>query len=379
MKKKLLLFALMCFPAVLMAQQDDPKDEIEADGPWLSRLEIETRFGWNMNRYGGINQEGTGFRGEFVNLRLEGKIYNGLTYSWKQRLNKNTSQTFWDATDWLEIKYTPNDYVAISAGKQVVAIGGWEYDRSPIDLYLSSEYWQYINCYQLGFSIAVNASRNDRLVFQLCNSPMRTYIGDNSTVGLSLMWYGKHDWYHSIFSANAFQTTGGRWINYLCFGNKFLFSKNAFLELDYVNRASSNQSFWFKDCTVVAEASVKPHSMVRLFGKYTFDTNDTDTDADVYVENGTRLHTASMGVEYSPIRKYPDALRLHAAGGYVWGRMAPQENSAHPFSGLHNDCVKLYIGAKVNLDVLHGIKHIIKKAADKRIAKALGRDSLDIN
>jgi hypothetical protein len=41
--------------------------------------------------------------------------------------------------------------------------------------------------------------------------------------------------------------------------------------------------------------------------------------------------------------------------------------------------VKLYIGAKVNLDVLHGIKHIIKKAADKRIAKALGRDSLDIN
>ena len=58
MKKNLFLFALLCFPAFLMAQQDDPKDEIEADGPWLSRLEVETRFGWNMNRYDGTNQEG---------------------------------------------------------------------------------------------------------------------------------------------------------------------------------------------------------------------------------------------------------------------------------------------------------------------------------
>ena len=115
-----------------------------------------------------------------------------------------------------------------------------------------------------------------------------------------------------------------------------------------------------------------------MYGKYTFDTNATNTNADVCVESGTSLHTASMGVEYSPIRKYPDALRLHAVGGYVWGRMAPQETSVHPFGGLHNNCVKLYIGAKVNLDILHGIKHIIKKAADKRIAKALNKDSLDI-
>lgn len=371
MKKNLLLFALVCFPAVFMAQQNDPKCDIDEDGPWLSRLEAETRFGWNMNRYDGANQEGTGFRGEYISLRLDGKIYKGLTYSWKQRLNRNSSQSFWDATDWLEIKYAPNDIVAVSAGKQIVAFGGWEYDRPPIDLYLNSEYWQHINCYQLGLSVAVNTGRKDRLVFQLCNSPMRTYIGDNSTVGMSLVWYGKHGWYHTIFSANAFQTTGGRWINYLCLGNKFWFSRNSYLELDYVNRASSGQSFWFKDCTVAAEASVKPHSAVRLFGKYTFDTNDTDTDADVYIESGTRLHTASMGVEYSPIRKYREALRFHAVGGYVWGRMAPQESSAHPYAGLQSDCIRLYIGAKVNLDILQGIRHVMRKIADKRVSSTI--------
>lgn len=375
MNTKCLLFVLLAIPAVLTAQQDDPKCEIDSDGPWLSRLEVETRFGWNMNRYGGTNQEGTGFRGEYVNLKLDGKIHNNLTYSWRQRLNKNSDQTFWDATDWLEIKYTPNKWLAISAGKQVVAVGGWEYDRAPIDLYLCSEFWQHINCYQLGLSIAANVSKNDRLLFQLCNSPMRTYIRDNKTVGLSLIWYGNHGWYQSIFSANAFQTTKGRWINYIALGNKFLFSKNAFLEFDYTNRASSGQAFWFKDCTVAAEASVKPHRTVRVSGKYTFDTNNTDSDADVYVEKGTRLHTASIGLEFFPIRKYPENLRLHVVGGYIWGRMADQTVSLHPNEGLHSDCIKLYVGATVNLDILNGLKHIVRKITDKRIAKTLSQEN----
>lgn len=378
MNTKSVLFALLMFPYALMAQQDDPKCVIETGGPWLSKLEVETRFGWNMNRYDGANQEGTGFRGEYVNLKLEGKVCNGLTYSWRQRLNKSSDQTFWDATDWLEIKYSPTNWLAISAGKQVVAIGGWEYDRAPIDLYFCSEFWQHVNCYQLGLSIAANVGRNDRLLFQVCNSPMRTYIRDNKTVGLSLMWCGNHGWYRSIFSANAFQTIKGLWMSYIALGNKFALSENAFLELDYANRASSGQAFWFKDCTVAAEASVKPHWSMRVFGKYTFDMNDTDSDADVYVEKGTRLHTASMGLEFFPIRKYPETLRLHVIGGYIWGRMADQNVSVHPNGGLHSDCVKLSVGATVNLDILNGLRNIVRKMTDKRIAKTMVRDSVTI-
>ena len=170
------------------------------------------------------------------------------------------------------------------------------------------------------------------------------------------MWNGRHGIWETIWSVNAFQCTRDRWMNYIALGNKFNFLPNhLWLELDYVNRASSGQTFLFEDCSVIAELSGKPHSTVRVYAKYNYDVNNTGTDADLYVMSGTEMHGVSGGIEYEPFKKHPEVLRVFAAAGYSWG-----ENT-NSNGAMLNDQVILNVGAKVHLDVLKGLKWAIKK------------------
>ena len=47
---------------------------------------------------------------------------------------------FFNATDWFYVDYKPTEQWTLSAGKQVIDIGGWEYDYAPINLYYCSEF-----------------------------------------------------------------------------------------------------------------------------------------------------------------------------------------------------------------------------------------------
>lgn len=362
MKKQILSLFLLCLCTLCVQGQSEEtlssRKVVEYQGPEVTKFAFETRFSWQMlNLAGQTDDNVTGFRGEFINLSLNARIYKGLSIAWRQRLNRLTERTFWDATDWLQMNYAPNDKWLISAGKQVVAIGGYEYDRAPIDIYYNnSEYWNHIGCYQLGASVAYNFSKDDRLTFQFSNSPFRQEIGSNNTYGLSLMWNGRHGIWETIWSVNAFQCTRDRWMNYIALGNKFNFLPNhLWLELDYVNRASSGQTFLFEDCSVIAELSGKPHSTVRVYAKYNYDVNNTGTDADLYVMSGTEMHGVSGGIEYEPFKKHPEVLRVFAAAGYSWG-----ENT-NSNGAMLNDQVIFNVGAKVHLDVLKGLKWAIKK------------------
>lgn len=362
MKKKVLSLVVVLLCAVF-AHAQGPESQTsrmkrEYQGPEVQRLDLSTRFGWQMSNLGGVTDDnGTGFRGEYIFLRFDARLYKGLSMSWRQRLNIPNERTFWDATDWMVMNYAPNEKWLVSAGKQVVAIGGYEYDRAPIDLYTNnSVFWYHIACYQLGASVRYNFNKGNSLLLQVSNSPFRTSIGNNNTYGISLMWYGKVGMWETTWSANAFQTTGGRWMNYLALGNKFTFiPKKLWLELDYVNRASSNQTFLFDDCSVIAEMSGKPHRSVRVFGKYAYDVNTTDSDADVCVLPGTEMHSVSGGVEYESFKAYPEALRLFGSAGYSWGK------NANPGCTMQDDLVRVNVGVRLNLDVLRGLRWAVNK------------------
>lgn len=331
------------FPILAAAQQDH---EVPADEGIINQLYIETRLGYEMERNDGeTNNPNSGFKGQFLNLRFDGQIVRGLTYSYRQRLNKNTDQRFFDATDWLHLDYKPNDRWSLSAGKQVVAIGGYEYDRAPIDLYYCSEFWNNIPCYQLGVSAAYQLTSHDGLMLQVCNSPFRSWAGNN-TYGVNLMWTSHHGWYQSIWSINAMQRTRDHWMNYIALGNRFQLCPLAYLELDYMNRAASHQAFLFRDCSVMTELSVQPHRSTRVFAKYTFDHNGSDTDADQMVMAGTDLHLASAGIEYAPFRADQQLLRLFGAVGYSWG-----ENT-NPDGTMLDRQLRFEAGLKFRLDAL---------------------------
>lgn len=287
----------------------------------LLTLRIEARLDY-MQEYvdnAKINNN-SGFKGKYLNIRLDGNLTDNFSYSYRQRLNKpNVNSTFFDATDWLTLTYKHNNW-SISAGKQVVAIGGYEYDRPPIDIYFSSEYWNHIACYQIGASAAYTTSdEKDKIMFQFCESPFRKNalnIQNEEMFAYNLMWYGNHGAFSSMYSVNMIEYLPGQFINYIALGNRFTFGKFA-LELDIMNRAMSGATFFLNDYSVIGELSWRPVDRLNVFVRASYDRNKTVT-GDLCVAPGTDLVRAGAGVEYFPLKNYKN-LRLHLNCCYTDG------------------------------------------------------------
>lgn len=320
MLKKLLWPATVALAVPFMAQDalaQAPADTVEKQQ--LFKLDVQARVDWQLNQNDGHTiDSNTGFKARYLVFQLDGRIIPGLTYSWRQRMNKaHSDQSFFDATDWIYLNYSIDRW-NFQAGKEVVAIGGWEYDRAPINLFGCSVFWNNIPCYQLGVSAGYDITSKDRMTFQAVQSPFFTPANRNM-YSYNLMWNGSHGFYDAIWSANLVEYAKGRYINYLALGNKFTYDRVQ-LELDLMNRASSHQTFFFKDCSVMTELGWSPNARWRVHGKYTYDVNRTRTGADLTVLPGTELNMAGGGLEFYPLLKNKTWLRLHAACYYSWGK-----------------------------------------------------------
>lgn len=281
----------------------------------------EARIDYQGDYLDGNNRkQNTGFKGKYINLILFGNISDSFSYSYRQRLNKaHADATFFDATDWIYLTYTtPNKHWSLSAGKQVVGIGGYEYDRAPIDLYFCSEYWNNIACYQFGASATyATGDGDDKLMFQVCESPFRANA--HGMYAYNLMWFGSHGWFNTIYSANMMEYMPGKYIYYLALGNEFRFGDCGKLQLDIMNRAAEGHSFLFKDFSVMSELSFNIGEKVGVFGKATYDTNKSGIMADYCVLPGTDITRVGAGIEFYPLPKGNRSVRLHANYCYTFG------------------------------------------------------------
>ena len=314
MKKGLCLLAMLASTMMLWAQKD------------IVDLKIEVRADYQREYMDGESiEENCGFRGKYLNMAISGNITENFSYSWRHRFNKMigpNGSSFFDATDWVWLAYNIKDF-EISAGKQVVGIGGYEYDRAPIDLYFCSEFWNNVACYQFGVSGAYSFNEGkDKLMFQFCQSPFRAINPD--MYAYNLMWYGNHGIFSSIYSVNMMEYAPGRFINYISLGNKFTFNRVS-LELDFMNRATSHQTFFFKDMSIIGELSWKPIDCLNFFGKVSYDVNNTDNN-DYYVMPGTDMTRLGCGVEYFPLRNGRHDIRLHANYCHTFGKNGNTES-----------------------------------------------------
>lgn len=287
----------------------------------LLTLRIEARLDY-MQEYveGNKINNNSGFKGKYLNIRMDGNLTDNFSYSYRQRLNKpNVNATFFDATDWLTLTYKFKNW-SVSAGKQVVAIGGYEYDKAPIDLYFCSEYWNNIACYQMGVSGSYTTTAGkDQILFQFCESPFRknpSNLFNEEMFAYNLMWYGNHGFFSSMYSINFMEYLPGKYINYIALGNRFAFGKFA-LELDIMNRAMGGSDFLFNDYSIMGELSWKPVDRLNVFVRATYDRNRTVT-GDLCVAPGTDLVRAGAGVEFFPLKNYKN-LRLHLNCCYTDG------------------------------------------------------------
>lgn len=288
------------------------------EGTSLKDFYIETRLGYESEWNQGVHEKSNSlFKGQWLNIRLDGQITEGLTYSYRQRLNRTSTASFFDATDWIHLDWKATDRLSLSGGKQVVAIGGYEYDRAPIDLYYCSEFWNNIPCYQFGVSATYSVSGNDDLTFQFCNSPFRAWSG-NDKYAYNLIWYGQHSFWQTIWSVNMLQMED-EFMNYISLGNRFNFTDSIRLDVDFLNRAGTSGHLFQNDWSAVTELSVSPCEGSRAFLKYAFDRNRSGLDSDCLIKDGTQINTASAGVEFSPLKQNRPALRLFAVAGYGWG------------------------------------------------------------
>lgn len=289
----------------------------------LLNIGADVRVDWQLDRTAGHTRDNeTGFEGKYFNLRLDGIILPGLTYSVRERFSKlMTDPSFWDATDWVYLNYRHKRW-NFQAGKEVVAIGGWEYDRNPVDIFAASVFWNNISCYQLGVSAGYDLSPTDRLTAQVTQSPFFTRENRN-LYAYNLMWTGSHDCFQPIWTANLVETDKGHYISYIALGNRFDFG-HAYLELDFMNRASRHQKFLFADCSVMAEAGWRINGNWTLQGKFTYDVNSSSSARDALVTSGTEMKMAGADIEYYPLKKEKNTLRLHAGLWYSWGKNTNQ-------------------------------------------------------
>ena len=355
----------------------------------IFRLGVETRFDYLNQALDGEQLYGaSGFKVRYFNLRMDGQITPKFTYSWRQRFNNiNSAADFVNNTDWLHLTYKPNENWAISAGKQVVMIGGWEYDRAPIDVYYCSEYWNNVNCFQLGASVAFTTNKgDDTITFQVCQSPYDKMAmnyaenpdpdGDPIKLGdlyaYNLYWMGSHGFYTALHSLNFSEYERGKFDVYVVLGNQFKFG-DATIQLDLMNRGVSAKELLFENFSIMGEVDYLIAKRVNIFAKATYDKvganyptvidDEGDYVGGLFLCPGTEMTRVGGGVEYYPLggRGNRD-IRLHAAYCYNIGNNTNTKGTAFDKGSF------LTVGLTWKIDVIEGISALIDKRQAKRAA-----------
>lgn len=312
-------------------------------------IKFDVRADWDYFHYDSKDaKDESAFAGKFLNFILDGNINEQISYHFRHRLNKLVQNgNFFDATDWAYIDYDINKNWRVSAGKQVIAIGGYEYDRAPIDVYYYSNFCNLLPaCYEFGISgqYTTNDSRNT-ILLQLSNSPFTS--PDERFDGLyayNLMWYGRYGFFNTMYSVNLMEYRIPSWYpsdlhpdynkkHYtaiVALGNQLNFGSLC-LEIDYTHRYVQDQKF-FDNFSLVGKAAYTINNCLTLFVKggyerlmmsdpsYMWHSLVIINSAIPNIYESSAFYGA--GLEYYPIKNSRD-LRLHA---YCFSNVADNKN-----------------------------------------------------
>ena len=368
MKKNVInILLLMVFLPLssLRAQQGYEKNN------QIFRLGVESRFDYVNNALAGdVISENSGFKVQYFNLRIDGQITPKFSYSWRQRFNKvNSASDFADNTDWLFLTFRPTQNWSLSAGKQVVMIGGWEYDCAPIDVYFASEYWNNVNCYQLGASVAYTTNKaNDTFTFQVCQSPYHKGINNYQDgkkmadlYAYNLFWMGTHGFYTALHSINFSEYQRGKFDAYIVLGNQFKFG-DATIQLDFMDYGTSAKELLFRNFSIMGKVDYLIAQRVNVFAKSTYDKVGSGYPAGLFVYPGTEMIRVGGGVEYYPLgAKQNKDIRIHAMYAYSMG------TNTNPGGTALDRGSYLSVGLTWKIDLIEAAKkmidlHLSKKA-----------------
>jgi len=177
--------------------------------------------------------------------------------------------------DWAYLTYTFNTDNAgsfsITGGKDVLAIGGFEYDAYDFDSHfgLNSQFWNYAPVYQWGGKIGYTTpSEMTSIFFQVATSPFGANIFKKQPQypAYSLLARGEYDWFAAIWSTNFLQYDKSKYINIISLGNQF-YAGDCTIGIDWMNRARTAKSFFNQEMSLMGTVSYNFGDKFEVFGK----------------------------------------------------------------------------------------------------------------
>lgn len=116
------------------------------------------------------------FRMKDLKIDITGDVTDRLFYGYRQRLNGNEGnqplENLPESIEYAYIGYRLSDRLTLTAGKQDVFFGGFEYDPNPLEIYEYSDMNEYILSYLTGIGLAYQATPSQEIRLQATNSRM---------------------------------------------------------------------------------------------------------------------------------------------------------------------------------------------------------------
>jgi hypothetical protein len=267
--------------------------ETSETADYIPDVSLDMRGGLN---YGNIDRTAT-FMGDGLYLDINGYISPHFSYSLNQRLASTyyEDNSSFNGTNWLTLTYEVGDF-AITAGKDALLMGSFEYDAYDLDAYydMNSSFYNEFDCWQWGVSGAWYPAEDQEILLQFANSPFS--YGEPNLFSLAAGWRGAWDWYESYWTANLWQFSEKDFVKALHLGNRFTFG-NFSVDLDLMGRFGELESP-FTGISAAFSPSYDISDWGRIFAKGVYEPENMIFGA---------------GLEVFPLKENRD-IRLHA----VW-------------------------------------------------------------
>lgn len=310
-----------------------------------------------------VNDENPyGFVGKYFNIHMGGDLGGGFTYYYRQRIVANAGHVrFFDNTDFLYLNYKMNDRWSFRLGKDALAVGGFEYDAPPIDVFFNGYYWDQYYCFQLAASAAYHSKDNKHLLmFQVANAPYHhhdTPYSPNSLLTYNLYWMGHMGHFHTLYSIGMVERDPGTFMSNIALGSKLVYDKWD-MYLDLMHRASSTSQL-DANWAVISRLAIHPNNNLTLFVKGGYEQNLDDDEWDAYIHGATPWDCLAQpgqiygfygaGVEYRPA--VCRDVRFHAFVANFETRHAATTDNAYTDVDL-----KVNVGVTWDINVLKMLK-----------------------
>ena len=312
--------------------------DAEEISDYIPDVTLDSRFGYSRD----FTEKTGRFGGNGLFLGLDGKISPHLSYSLNHRIAdfEGSDGLGFENTNWLLLAYETEKF-SISAGKDALFIGNFEYDAYDLDSYwqMNSLFWNTISPWQWGISAAYYPREGQSLSIQFCNSPFSS-MDTGNLFAYALAWRGAWDWYESYWTTNLWQSAPYNYIGSMNLGNRFYLGDFT-VDLEYMSRGSSWKGLLTDDFTLMLAPSYS-WDWGRAFAKCGWEKVTEDIMGYDFI--GSNIFYGA-GIEIFPLKNSED-IRFHA----IWA-------SNTNYTGGHF----LELGLTWKLNLTKAGKHLFNK------------------